>query len=123
MSLFRNIQWKALLLLTVFTVNFMAICHCSSGRVMEHSCCAKKETRPPCKDDNGCSGKHAVKFNLLEKQVSSHIELDHPLYALVYITYDQQMEMHAGTEPTSSGKWPPAYSPPDLQSLYQCFRI
>ena len=121
MPLFRTIQWKALLMLTVFAVNFMVVCHCSA-QATEHTCCAKKETRPPCKDDNGCSGVHAVKFNLLEKQASSHIELE-PVYVFVY-TYDWQVAMPAEIRQRSfSCKWLPAYSPPDSQSLYQCFRI
>jgi len=121
MLLIRTIQWKALLMLTVFAANFMVVCHCSA-RAEGHTCCEKKEARQPCKDGNGCSGMHAVKFNLLEKKASPHIGLD-PLYAVVVVyTYDRRMEVAAGIQQTFADKWPDC-SPPDLQSLYQCFRI
>lgn len=121
MSLVRTIQWKALLMLTVFAVNFMVICHCSV-RTMAPTCCAKKETKDPCNDDNGCSGMHAVKFNLLEKQASPHVELA-PVYAIVLTREEPVLKNDAGSKRVSPDKVFYTGSPPDLQSLYQCFRI
>jgi len=117
----RTIQWKALLMLTVFAVNFMVICHCSV-RAAKPTCCEKKETRHPCKDDNGCSGMHAVKFNLLEKKASDHIELD-PVFVIVFTREDPVLKDDARFKPVSPDKKLYTGPPPDLQSLYQCFRI
>ena len=121
MSFARTIQWKVVLMLTVFAANFMVVCHCPV-RTVEHACCAKKETKPPCNDDNGCSGMHAVKFNLLEKQASPHVELA-PLYAIVLIREEPVLKNDAGSQRMLSDKTFYAGSPPDIQSLYQCFRI
>ena len=121
MPFVRTIQWKAFLMLTVFAVNFMIVCHCSA-RTAEPACCAKKETKSPCKDDNGCSGMHAVKFNLLEKKASSHIELD-PVFAIVFTSEDLVFKNDARFKLVSPDKKFYTGIPPDLQSLYQCFRI
>ncbi|MDO6432513.1 hypothetical protein Q4E93_18050 [Flavitalea sp. BT771] len=124
MSLFRTIQWKALLMLTVFAANFLVVCHCSARAAAPHqSCCSKAENKPPCKDDKGCSGMHAVKFNLKEKQASAKIDVQ-PLYAIVH-THDWVIASSAGHDIRKSfrHRWPPRYSPPDLLSLYQCFLI
>lgn len=129
MSPARTIQWKALvqlralLMLTVFAFNFMVICHCHAGvRTAEPTCCAKKGTKPPCNDDNGCSGVQAVKFNLLEKQASPPIELS-PLYAIVLTKEEPVLQNEAGFRQVFPDKAFYTGSPPDLQSLYQCFRI
>ncbi|MBN9380931.1 MAG: hypothetical protein J0H74_09205 [Chitinophagaceae bacterium] len=121
MSFVRTIQWKALLMLAVFAVNFMVICHCSV-RTMVPACCAKKETRHPCNDDNGCSGMHAVKFNLLEKQAAPYVELA-PVYAIVLTREELVLKNDPGPRRVFSDKAFYTGSPPDLQSLYQCFRI
>ena len=122
MSLFRTIQWKALLMLTVFAANFMVVCHCSA-RAAGHACCVKKEHKPPCKDAGGCTGAHAVKFNLTEKQASSKIQID-PLYAVMHAPQPVLIASPADEiDYPCPQKLPPRYSPPDLLSLYQCFLI
>ena len=123
MSPVRTIQWKALSMLTVFAVNFMVICHCHVRvRAAALTCCAQKETKPPCNDDNGCSGMQAVKFNLLEKQTSPHIEAG-PAYEVVFTREELVLKNDAGFRLMSPDKKFYTGSPPDLQSLYQCFRI
>ena len=122
MSLFRTIRWKALLMLTVFAANFLVVCHCSA-RAEGHACCVKKEQKAPCKDDGGCTGTHAVKFNLAEKQAASKIEID-PYYALMYAPQPVLIAPPADEiNYLCPQKWPPRYSPPDLLSLYQCYLI
>jgi len=121
MLLIRTIRWKALLMLTVFAANFMVVCHCSA-RAQTHTCCEKKETRAPCKDDHGCSGMHAVKFNLSEKKASSHIALD-PVYAVVFTRGEWVLREDVRVNRVFSDRASYNGSPPDLQSLYQCFRI
>jgi hypothetical protein len=64
----------------------------------------------------------AVKFNLLEKQVSPHIELS-PLYVIVLTREEPVLRNDAGFRQTFPDKAFYTGSPPDLQSLYQCFRI
>lgn len=127
MALFRTIQWKALLMLTVFAANFMVVCHCSAraaAATPPHSCCQRAEKAPsqqPCDDGNGCSGMHAMKFNLLEKQTSSGVSLDQ-VDAIVY-TYEWAVTPPATLQKTLPGGRTPRHPPPDLQSLYQCFLI
>ncbi|HVU55429.1 MAG TPA: hypothetical protein VHD83_10260 [Puia sp.] len=122
MFLSGTIQYKALLLLTVFAANFFVVCHCSA-RVAEHpSCCSKKEAKSPCKEGNECGGMHAVKFNLLEKQAAKQVSPE-PMLAAVIIHIPQRplQILHS----TSFLVAPRAYKhpPPDYQSLYQCFLI
>jgi hypothetical protein len=111
-----------MLMLTVFAANFLVVCHCSA-RAERHTCCVKKEQKAPCKDDGGCTGTHAVKFNLTEKQASSKIQID-PLYAVMHAP--QPVLIVSPAEEIfypCPRKRPARYSPPDLLSLYQCFLI
>jgi len=121
MLLIRTIQWKALLMLTVFAANFMVVCHCSA-RAERHTCCEKRAAKPPCKDDSGCSGMHAVKFNLLEKKASSYIALD-PVYTVIFMRGELVLREEIVVNRIFPDKKFYNGSPPDLQSLYQCFRI
>ncbi|MBN8853793.1 MAG: hypothetical protein BGO55_11260 [Sphingobacteriales bacterium 50-39] len=137
MLLPRTIQYKALLLLAVFAANFFVVCHCSVRAAGHSACCAEnvrktglpgnearfgEEENRPCKDDNGCSGMHAVKFNLLEKQEAKKVSAE-PVLAEVIVHMSQQpvQVLHGITF------HPDVYSykhpPPDYQSLYQCFLI
>ena len=126
MSLFRTIQWKALVMLTVFAANFMVVCHCSAraaAAASQHSCCRRAEkarSQQPCNDGNGCSGMHAVKFNLLEKQ-AAHQVTPEPLFPVILALQPPVLEAIS----IIPGPQRPVYQhpPPDLQSLYQCFLI
>ena len=122
MSLFRNIQWKALLMLTVFAANFMVVCHCSARTMpAQHACCEKKVPCKDGKDDNGCSGMHAVKFNLLEKQTADPVAIG-DLYLSVTL-FDWQMKAPDEAPQVAPEQSQPLHPPPDLQSLYQVFLI
>ena len=115
----RTSQWKALLLLTVFAANFMVVCHCSARSLpAEHSCCKKKT---PCKDDNSCGGMQAVKFNLLEKQTSDPVAIG-DVYVSIKL-FDWQLTAPEVTYRIIPDSSQPIHSPPDRQSLYQCFLI
>jgi len=122
MSLFRTIQWKALIMLTVFAANFMVVCHCSARTMpAQHACCAHKQSKTPCKDDNGCSGTHAVKFNLLEKQAADQVTMG-DLY-LCTTLFDWQLKAPDQQQRTIPEQSHPIHPPPDLQALYQVFLI
>jgi len=114
-------------MLTVFTVNFGAICHCAAGTAAapaRHSCCSHAEKAPenkqPCNDGNGCSGMHAVKFNLLEKQASQTIAPE-PLFPM---TLPIRLLAPAILITKTFPEIPPhKHPPPDRQVLFQCFLI
>lgn len=65
---------------------------------------------------------HAVKFNLLEKKASSHIAIG-PLYAVVFTGGEWSLREDIPVNREFSDRKFYNGSPPDLQSLYQCFRI
>src|ERR1700747_2850500 len=100
MFLSRTIQYKALLLLTVFAANFFIFCHCSARAAEHASCCSKnvretgrkacsEEEKAPCKDGKECGGMHAVKFNLLEKQAAKKVSAE-PVLAAVIVHMSQR---------------------------------
>jgi hypothetical protein len=131
-----TIQWKAFLMLVVFTVNFCVVCHCAAnavprGLAHHHTCCeksaSKNESRhgSPGENPGDCSGMQAVKFNLLEKQVSSPIHSgEQPVLLITHI-----YSIAAPVLLTTSGsrrlpdEWAYKHAPPDRQALYQSFLI
>ena len=133
MSLFRTIQDKtliertgtirlrAIMMLAIFAANFFVVCHCSA-RIVEHSCCcSKKDDKAPCKDGRECNGMHAVKFNLLEKQVAKQVDTPpaSPFITLAFRWPVLTTRVTRGFPDMDPHKYPP----PDYQSLYQCFLI
>lgn len=124
MLLSRTIQYKALLMLTVFAANFFIVCNCSARPVQpagHSSCCAQKQEKPPCKDGKECGGMHAVKFNLLEKQAAKEMIYWPPAYTIVHtlqwkVPIERVRMKYVGL---LSYKQPH----PDYQALFQCFLI
>ena len=135
MPVVKTIQWKALMLSIIFTANFSVVCHCSAHAApmaLRHSCCGnhrQDDTKGPdqrashrsCDDKGGCPAIHAVKFNLLEKQVPSVVHAV-PLFAALLTTHFIIIPEFL---PTRSGDCPYLHKhpPPDLQALYQRFLI
>ena len=127
-----TIQWKAFLMLVVFTVNFCVVCHCAAnaaprGLGHHHTCCEKSASGNQSDNEskNDCSGMQAVKFNLLEKQVSSPIHSgEQPVLLIAHI-----YSIAAPVFLTTSGsrrlpdEWAYKHAPPDRQALYQSFLI
>ena len=131
-----TIQWKAFLMLVVFTVNFCVVCHCAAnavprGSTHHHTCCEK----PASKYDNrhesrgespgDCSGMQAVKFNLLEKQVSSPIHSGEQPVLLITHIYSIITPVLLTTVGSLRlpDEWAYKHAPPDRQALYQSFLI
>ena|ERR1700754_3345025 len=123
----RTIQWKAFLMLFVFTVNFTVICHCASNAVPRapqcHACCEKHSQKQS--GHKGCSGMQAVKFNLLEKQVSADITsgelpvilVNHNYFAIAVVL------LPVNSNRRFADQWGHKHAPPDLQVLYRTFLI
>jgi len=134
MPKFWTIQWKALVMLVAFTVNFCVICHCaaSAAPVMKgghcHACCGsgkKGEEMKGHEKSHGCQGMQAVKFNLLEKQVSSSISSGEQPVMLISFNYSILVpgQLVARGNRALSDQWVYKHAPPDLQVLYQRFLI
>jgi len=135
----RTIRIKALLLLMIFTGNFLVICHCSaaaaaptpSGAMHRHCCCKERAAagssagaEHPCKDKNSCPGRQAVKFNLSEKQVAAAVHAG-PLFATL-ITRDFMIPVpfgHAIAAQKYQQQDFSKHSPPDLLALFHRFLI
>ena len=119
-----------MLMLVAFTVNFCVICHCaaSAGPVMKgghcHGCCGsggmKKEG-----GKHGCQGMQAVKFNLLEKQVSSSISSGEQPVMLISFYYSILVPYRLVVDGNRAvpDQWVYEHAPPNLQVLYQRFLI
>jgi hypothetical protein len=124
MARMNSIQWKALLLLVVFTGSFTIFCHCANAASSssERSCCEKKTDQKP--NDHGCQGMQAVKFNLLEKQAAASV---HAGASPVVILADAALVLLTPPSPvirpSLPATWSRKHSPPDRLSLYQCFLI
>ncbi len=116
-------------MLVVFTVNFCVICHCAANAAPKavhcHSCCEKKDDKSGGSNHNGCSGMQAVKFNLLEKQVSSPVSSGEQPVALISPLYHllAPVKLPANSDHGISDQWAYKHAPPDLQALYQRFLI
>jgi hypothetical protein len=131
MTGFKTIQGKALLLLITFVSNFFVVCHCQANEAPavahRHSCCCgKAETaqHPSSHDDNDCPATHAVKFNLLEKQVASTFFAVAPMVAVVAEHFIVAVNGgFAKDEAPFRQIYFYKHSPPDFQSLYQRFLI
>jgi hypothetical protein len=123
-----TIRIKALLLSTIFTGNFLVVCHCSaaagsstSAGMRGHCCCHQKAR--PCREKNRCPGTQAVKFNLMEKKAAATVHLS-PADVTV-ITRDYVVRAvggWAGRHNASSIDLPP-HEPPDRLALYHCYLI
>ena len=130
MPKFWTIQWKVMLMLVAFTVNFCVICHCaaSAAPVMKgghcHSCCGAGEKKKG-NEHHGCQGMQAVKFNLLEKQVSSPIGSGEQPVMLISFNYSIVVpdQLVVDGNRAVSEQWVYKHAPPDLQVLYQRFLI
>ena len=142
MTGFKTIQGKALLLLITFVSNFFVVCHCSAHEefLMAHGtheapavahphscCCGSKATtaqHPSSHEDNDCPAAHAVKFNLLEKQVASTFFAAAPMVAVVAEHFIVAVDDGFAMEEAPFRKiYFYKHSPPDFQSLYQRFLI
>jgi hypothetical protein len=129
-------KWNALLMLTAFTANFAVFCHCNAASASAaaassspvHPCCEKKARNctgtPDPGSPLGCHGMQAMKFNLLEKQLTATI---HPAAPPVTdVIYDYAV---LPAIPSTAKKVKPAegysnkHAPPDLLALYQRFLI
>lgn len=127
MFIVKTIQWKALLLLIIFTANFSVVCHCSAHAATmasQHSCCGHQQPpHRPCDDKGGCPATQALKFNLLEKQVPASVHPG-PLFAAI-VTNHLILIPVSILLPTRSGdgQYLHKHPPPDLQALYQRFLI
>jgi hypothetical protein len=131
MTGFKTIQGKALLLLITFVSNFFVVCHCQAleapAVAHRHSCCcgAKAGTaQHPSHDENNCPATHAVKFNLLEKQVASTFFAGTPMVAVVARHFIVAVSSGFSIDEAPFRKiYFYKHSPPDFQSLYQRFLI
>jgi len=127
-AIFR--KWNALLMLTAFTANFAVFCHCNEARAEAapaassspvHTCCAGT---PDPASPLGCHGMQAMKFNLLEKQLTATI---HPAAPPVTDVISHYAVLSA--IPSTAKKTIPherganKHAPPDLLALYQRFLI
>ena len=135
MSRLLDIRWKVMLMLVAFTVNFCVICHCAAAAVPVrgwhcHACCGGSGSDSGArekkgKEGHGCQGMQAVKFNLLEKQVSSPISSGEQPVMLISFNYSVLVpdRLVADGSNVTADQWVYRHSPPDLQVLYQRFLI
>lgn len=131
MTGFKTIQGKAFLLLITFVSNFFVICHCQANEAPaaahRHSCCCRENasaTQHSHPDSNECPATHALKFNLLEKQVASTFLAGAPIVAEVPRHFIVAINGGFALDEEPLRKiYFYKHSPPDLQSLYQRFLI
>lgn len=126
------IQIKALFMLVTFTASFTVFCHCAKAAVPAccHSACCEKHQKHEKKadkpsDSQDCQGMHAVKFNLLEKLTADNIHAaPTPLTAILQKPLEPGVPaFRAAPKKPPVHEWSYKHSPPDRQSLYQCFLI
>jgi hypothetical protein len=139
----KNIQWKAilrkwnaLLMLTAFTANFVVFCHCSDAGATAaaassspvHPCCEKKTKSCTGPTDPGsplgCHGMQAMKFNLLEKQITAIIHPAAP--PIISVIYDYAVLPAAPSTAKKAihkERGANKHAPPDLLALHQRFLI
>jgi hypothetical protein len=121
-------------MLVAFTASFTVFCHCETATTpaaprCKNSCCGEKNADRDCgkktehkKDDHGCQGMQAVKFNLQDKQTATAIHMAPIL--MVVLPMIPIARVRQSAEPKSlSPAWPDRHSPPDLLLLHQCFLI
>jgi len=128
-------KWNALLMLTAFTANFVVFCHCNAAGAAApvasppiHSCCEKKARSctgtPDPGSSSGCHGMQAMKFNLLEKQLTATIHPTAPPVTDVISDYAVLPAIPATAKKTiPHERGANKHSPPDLLALYQRFLI
>jgi hypothetical protein len=125
-----SIQWKALSMLTTFSISFTVFCHCAAmaaAKVAAPAHCrhchhkASKQTQGSA----DCHGMQAVRFNLLEKQTADPIHpAPAPLTALIeWPEYSSSIALAPVEKRTSPHTWSYKHSPLDRLSLYQRFLI
>ncbi len=123
-----------MLMLVAFAVNFCVICHCAASAAPVkgghcHGCCGSGEMKGTKKEggkeSHGCQGMQAVKFNLLEKQVSSAISSGEQPVMLISFNYSILVPCRLVVDGNSAvpDQWAYKHSPPDLHALYQRFLI
>jgi hypothetical protein len=124
-----------MLMLVAFTVNFCVICHCAANAAPVikgahcHSCCGSDEMKDGKKkggeENRGCQGMQAIKFNLLEKQVSSSISSGKQPVMLISFNYSILVpgRLVADGNRAVPDLWVYKHASPDLQILYQRFLI
>jgi hypothetical protein len=106
-------------MLVIFTASFTVFCHCATAAP---SCCEKKTGQK--RDDHGCQGMQAVKFNLLEKQAAASIHADaSPVVILADAGVVPSTPVFHAERPRLPSTWSSKHPPPDRLSLYQCFLI
>ena len=117
-----------MLMLVAFTVNFCVICHCAASAAPTkvghcHACCGSGEKKG--NEHHGCQGMQAVKFNLLEKQVSSSISSGEQPVMLISFNYSilAPGQLVVDGYRAVPDQWVYKHAPPDLQVLYQRFLI
>jgi len=134
-AIFR--KWNVLLMLTAFTANFAVFCHCNEARAEAapaassspvHTCC-EKTTRscagtPDPASPLGCHGMQAMKFNLLEKQLTASIHPAAP--PVISVIYD--FAVLPAIPPTAKKTihregGANKHAPPDILAFYQQFLI
>ena len=109
-------------MLVSFAASFTVFCHCETAAAAsccQRSCCEKKPEQK--KTDHGCQGMQAVKFNLQDKQTAAAIHMA-ALPVIILPTQVAQSILLPGHQPTPQ-TCRDRHSPPDRQSLYQCFLI
>jgi hypothetical protein len=133
-AIFR--KWNALLMLTAFTANFAVFCHCNTAGIAAaatssspvHPCCEKKAKScagtPDPGSSSGCQGMQAMKFNLLEKQLTASIHPTAPPVTDVISDYAVLPAIPSTAKKTiSHERGANKHAPPDLLALYQRFLI
>ena len=118
----RIIRWKALIMLVSFAASFTVFCHCETAAAATVSCCKRSCCEKNKKDDHGCQGMQAVKLNLQDKQTATAIHMAPLPMVVLPMTQFARVRQLAGPKAQSPDR-PDRHSPPDRQSLYQCFII
>jgi hypothetical protein len=123
-------------MLTAFTANFAVFCHCNVASATTaaassspvHPCCEKKAKgctgTPDPGSSSGCHGMQAIKFNLLEKQLTATIHPAAPPTIDVISGYAVLPAIPATAKkaiPHERGA--NKHAPPDLLAFYQRFLI
>ncbi|WP_188931516.1 hypothetical protein [Puia dinghuensis] len=112
----RNIYWKALLMLVVFTANFTVFCHCATAAKVHCCCCDAKKSGK----SKPCHSHQAVKFNLLEKQIADQVQAA-PLPVIELLI--QRPVLPLTELPAATTTSNPRHPPPDILALQQRFLI
>ena len=120
-------------MLVVFAANFTVFCHCAARAEIlkgHHSCCEKmacadspRRGLPEGSKHSDCQGMQSVRFNLVEKQVSSPVAIGEPLVTVLTIDYVEAPVATVEKGFRRNDWWVYRYGPPDLQVLYSNFRI